>query len=64
MSAAQSVILSDDVQRAVDDSDDLDEVFALLNVATDHYVQTGQPMTLEAAIAEVHRIAAQVEALE
>lgn len=63
MSAAKSVLLSDDVQRAVADSEDIDEAYALLNAASDNFLETGRPMTLEEALATIHGVARQIETL-
>jgi len=59
----QRSLLSDEVQHYIACNDDLDESFAVLNVATDYGAEYGEPMTLEAALEAVRKVAAQVEAL-
>ena len=45
-SVAQRVELSDEVQRAVAQSDDLNEAFALLEAASEFYRRHQRPMTM------------------
>lgn len=59
----QRIELSDDVQRALAESEDVDEAFRLMDVAADFYQEHGEPMTLEAALAKIREIAAGIEAL-
>jgi hypothetical protein len=62
-SRVERFILSDDVQKAIAESEELDESYRLLNVAADYYRQYHEPMTLEAALTEMRRLSAQIEAL-
>ena len=63
MTLVQRSKLSDSVQRFVATNEDIDESFAVLNVATDYGATHDEPMTLEAAIETIHRIAAKIEAM-
>lgn len=55
--------MTEEVERAVVQADDLDEAQALLKVAREHYEVTGAPITMDEAIATLHRVAAGIEAM-
>lgn len=64
MSAVVRVSLSDEVERFVVNHEDIDESFAVLNVATDYAIAHGEPMTLRQALATIHCGARKIEVLD
>ncbi len=68
MSSVQRIVLSDEVKNALDQAQDADEMFALLNAAGDFYLcsqrREQRPMPLEEALKTIRQVAAGIEALE
>jgi len=58
------VVLSDEVAEAVRQAKDANEAFAILNTATDFYLETQREMTLQEALARIALVARYVEGIE